>query len=219
MTDIVIIGAGETARMAKHYFEQNKEQNIIYYVDENIEEDSEFLGRPLLTENSFQNLCKPHEVKLFIAIGSEKLNTSRERLFVKYSELGFDFANCLSKDCIIPDDVILGSNVFIQELNNIQSGCSIGDNTIIWAKNHIGHNSQIGRNCFITSGVTISGNVTIGDNCFLGVNCAVADEIVVDSHCFIGMGAMIMKDVPHNTLISSNKPVTAQISAKRFCRC
>lgn len=87
----------------------------------------------------------------------------------------------------------LGGGLFIQH----------GFNTGITAE-------KIGENCWINQNVTMAwekdGKPTIGNNVRLAISCIVIGKIHIGDNVTIGAGTTVVRDVPDNTLVVSQKP-------------
>ena len=72
----------------------------------------------------------------------------------------------------------------------------------------------------IGPGTVLCGNVTVGKGTFVGANAVVRQGINIGSNCMIGAGAVVIKDVPDNTIVIW-KPITGTLEAKhakKACR-
>ena len=99
-------------------------------------------------------------------------------------------------------------------------------NDIIFVHGHdivIGADVKIGKNCKIFNGVTLGNKYTedvpndqptIGDNCIIATGAKVMGGITVGDNCTIGANAVVITDIPPNsvavgvparTLIKTNK--------------
>ena len=212
MKKLIIVGTGETARLASEYFSLDSDYNVSYFVIEKaFYTVDEFLGKPVLILEEIDRI-NPEKFYFFVAISSTKLNRERTRLFTLLKTRGFNFASYVSTKAFVWHDVKIGLNCFILENNVLQSGVSIGDNVILWSGNHVGHLTKINENCFIASHVVISGNSEIGNNSFLGVNVSVADNIKIGKDNFIGMAVSITKSTKDNEVYFPLKPIKKEIS-------
>jgi len=195
MSDVVIFGAGDYARIASVYLEEDSEHNVLAFtVDGKYMDRDELLGKPVLAFDDMQRSHPPDRVKLLVAIGFSGLNLGRTNVYQRCKELGYQFVTYVSSHAYQTGHVEIGENTFIFEANVLQPFVRIGDNCVLWSGNHIGHDSTIDDNCFIASHVVISGNCRIGHSCFIGVNATLRDGVQVAPRCLIGAGATILKD-------------------------
>jgi len=102
--------------------------------------------------------------------------------------------------------VIIGSNVEIDALSNIDSGTIeptiIENNVMIDDHVHISHNVHIEKNCIITACSEISGRVLIKKDTWLGPNCSIINGITIGENVLIGMGAVIRKSTKDNVVVA-----------------
>lgn len=195
MSDVVIFGAGDYARIASVYLEKDSDHNVLAFaVDGERRDRDELLGRPVLAFEDMQRSHPPDRVKLLVAIGFSGLNRGRTTVYERCKELGYQFVTYVNSRAYQWGQVEIGENTFIFEANVLQPFVRIGNNCVLWSGNHIGHDSTIDDHCFIASHVVISGNCRIGHSCFIGVNATFRDGVHVAPRCLIGAGATILKD-------------------------
>ena len=111
---------------------------------------------------------------------------------------------------------VIDPSVFVSRTAKIGAGCVIFPNCYIGYNAKIGdfvfclsgavinHDDVIGNNSTITSGVAIAGEVTIGEGCYIGQKCTVRQLLTIGDGCIIGTGAVVVKDVPSNSVMVGN---------------
>ena len=128
---------------------------------------------------------------------------------------GFGFAKDKDENFIYPLQrnphdyrVIIRDGVEIGPLCVIDAGSwrdtIIGENTKLDSCVKVAHNVQMGKNNLLVHGTVIGGSCTIGDNNFFGINCSVKQHLTIGSNCTIGMGAVVLHDIPDNTVVYGN---------------
>jgi sugar O-acyltransferase (sialic acid O-acetyltransferase NeuD family) len=204
MSDIVVFGAGDIARLAHHYFETDSDHRVVAFcVDRDYRRGDEFQGLPLVDFESVADRYPPSDFKMFVAVSYAKMNRVRAEKYGRARELGYELASYVSTRCSYLTDRPVGDNCFILEDNTIQPFVSIGNDVTLWSGNHIGHDSVIEDHCFISSHVVVSGHVRIGPYCFLGVNATLRNSITIAEGTLVGAGAVIMKDtVPKGVYVA-----------------
>ena len=110
----------------------------------------------------------------------------------------------------------MGENCFIFEDNTIQPFTSIGNNVILWSGNHLGHHSRIDDHCFLASHVVVSGSVVVGERSFIGVNATLRDNIRIGKACVIGAGALVLKDLPDESVVPRQASEVAGIASHKL---
>ncbi len=193
--NLVIVGTGLFAEVAKTYFEEYTDYLVVAFACHAHFKKTEFVyGIPLIEIEKLKEQCSPDGHEVFIAIGYGKMNKMRQTVYQEIRSFGYKCATFVHPNVRIWQSTNLGDNIFIFEDNTIQPFTSIGADTILWSGNHIGHHRKIGEHCFISSHVVVSGSCTIGNNVFIGVNATLRDGIKIGDECLIGAGAIVMND-------------------------
>lgn len=214
---LIIIGNGETAKIAYEYFTVDSEFEVKgFAIDKDYIKLPTFLDLPLVALEDIEKKFPPSDYWIFVAVSSSKLNRVRTALYLRAKQMGYRCASYISSKAFIWRDTQIGENCFIFENNTIQPFVKIGNNVIIWSGNHIGHSSIIKNNCFISSHVVVSGLCEIEENCFLGVNSTIIDEVKIGSDSFVGAGALIQKNIPPNTVVQETSTISSKANASRL---
>ena len=195
MSDVIVFGAGDYARIASVYLDKDSQHNVVAFaVDAAYKQSDELLGKPVVAFEDMVNTHPPDRVKLLVAIGFSGMNQRRREVYERCKALGYGFITYINSRAYQWGHLEVGENTFIFEANVLQPFVRIGNNCVLWSGNHIGHDSRIDDHCFIASHVVISGNCSIGHSCFIGVNATFRDAVKVAPRCLIGAGAAILKD-------------------------
>lgn len=204
-SQIVIFGAGETARLAWEYFTYDSSHEVVGFVvtPEHMSADS-FCGLPVLTPNDAIAQFSPSAHAAFTAASSADNNQVRLAMYELALGSGYALTSYVSSRAFVASEVRIGANCFILENNVIQTGASIGNNTTLWSGNHVGHRSMIGEHVFISSHVVISGYCTVGDYCFLGVNSSMADKISLGPNCVLSLGSVLRSSTRAQGIYAGN---------------
>ncbi len=218
---LVIFGAGETAHLAYEYFthDPNYEHHevVAFCVDEQYFKDDIYLNLPVVRPHEVQDKYPSADHKAFAAASSGKLNRTREKLYNKVKNLGYECVSYVSAKAFVWHDVEIGENCFILEDNTVQPFTKIGNNVVLWSGNHIGHRTVIQDHVFVTSHVVISGYCNIGAYSFIGVNACLADNISIGHDNFIAMGAIMAKSTDDNQVWAGANAELRKIPAKKYC--
>jgi sugar O-acyltransferase (sialic acid O-acetyltransferase NeuD family) len=195
MSQLIIFGAGDIARLAHYYFTRDSEHEVVAFtVDQKYREADTFLDLPLVSFEEVTSSYPPGEYKMFVALSYARMNKLREEKYRAAKEKGYELVSYVSSRCSFLTDHPVGDNCFILEDNTIQPFVRIGNNVTLWSGNHIGHEAVIHDHCFLASHIVVSGYVEIGNNCFIGVNATLRNSITIAPETLIGAGAVIMKD-------------------------
>lgn len=195
MSQLVIFGAGDTARMAHYYFNHDSEHEVVAFtVDKQYRDADTFLNCPFVDFETVVEKYPPTSYKMFVAMGYGNMNKARAEKYAQAKALGYELVSYVSSHCTYLSEHPVGDNCMIMEDNTIQPYVKIGNDVILWSGNHIGHDTVIEDHCFLTSHVVVSGHVHIHSYCFLGVNATLRNSITIAPQTLIGGGAVIMKD-------------------------
>jgi sugar O-acyltransferase (sialic acid O-acetyltransferase NeuD family) len=217
--NLIIIGTGETARLAYEYFTHDSSYDVVAFsVSRSFLTAPLFCSLPVVALEDLEHQFSPGDHHVFVALGSGHLNRDRATLFTLMKSKGFTCASYVSSRAFVWHDVQMGENCFILENNVIQSGCAIGNNVTLWSGNHVGHLSQISDHCFISSHVVISGNVQVGSYCFIGVNAAIADHVQIASDNLIGLATVVNKSTEPDSIYTGNPAIKSRVSSKKFSK-
>jgi UDP-3-O-[3-hydroxymyristoyl] glucosamine N-acyltransferase len=119
--------------------------------------------------------------------------------------------------------VVIGDNVTIHNQVNIDRGVIgdtvIGDGTKIDSLVHIAHNVKIGKHCLLVSGSVFGGSCEVGDYSFIGMNACIKQKVKVGRNCVIGAGAVVVSDVPDNTVYVGNPAKYLKMTEAREYPC
>jgi sugar O-acyltransferase (sialic acid O-acetyltransferase NeuD family) len=195
VSDVVIFGAGDVARLADYYLtEDSPHQVVAFTVDRSFLSADRFLDRPLVPFDEIVLRFPPDRFEMFIALSYARMNATRAERYAAAKTLGYRLVSYVSSRCTFLTKNPIGDNCFILEDNTVQPFVTIGSNVTLWSGNHVGHDSTIGDHCFIASHVVISGHVTIGERSFIGVNATLRDSITIAPQTLVGAGALVMKN-------------------------
>jgi sugar O-acyltransferase (sialic acid O-acetyltransferase NeuD family) len=190
VADLVIFGAGDFARLARHYFDTDSDYRVVAFSVDGHTDVSSFDGLPLIPFESLPNAHPPSAVEMFVAVGYRKVNRGRADVYRRVRNAGYTLATYVSPLAIVSPSVNIGDNCFLFEGVIVQPFVEIGADTIIWSGAVVAHDTVVGAHCFLAPRASISGNVRIGDYCFVGNNATVRDGIELGQSTVVGAGAL-----------------------------
>jgi len=189
--NLLIFGTGNFAETVYSYFTRYTDYNISGFISDSKKNKKSFLGLNVLTIKDFYKKKKPNNNHVFVAIGYDQMNSTREKYYKILKKKGYHLASFVHPNVVTWGDQSIGQNCFVFENNVIQKGVTLKNNIIIWSGNHVGHDSTIMDNTWITSQAVIYSNVIVGKNCFIGSNANIKDGIVLGDFNFVGAGTNI----------------------------
>lgn len=203
MTNLIIIGTGDFAEVAYDLLEETNLYNIIGFgVEKAFQKEDTFCKKPVYLIEDLRLVDSNSRCQIFIAIGPNKINSTRERIYKEFKNLGYLFIKYIHKSAIVSQSSSIGENCMIFPNVIIEPFAKVGNNCIIWSSSVLCHHSTLEDNCFVAPGVKISGRTHVGRNCFLGINSTIREKVVVSEYCIIGAGVLIKKDTVKNAVYS-----------------
>lgn len=195
MKKLIIIGTGDYAEVAHHFISKEKLYEVVAFSEEKaFMKKKEVAGLPNVAFEEMDKLFSSGEVKALVAVGPNKVNTIRERLYQETLQKGFQCITYISPGATVWNPDAIGTNSFIFPGCVVEPFARIGNNTVLWTGSLIAHHSEVKDHCFLAPGVCISGRTVVHNNCFIGINATVRDNIVIAEKCIIGGGAVIKKN-------------------------
>jgi len=111
---------------------------------------------------------------------------------------------------------LIDPSAFVSKSAVIGKGCVIFPNCYIGLSARLGdfifclsgviinHDDVIGNNATFASGAAVAGVVNIGERCYIGQQCTIRQNLTVGRDSLIGTGAVVVKDVPANSVMIGN---------------
>ena len=172
------------------YFD-NQEKNTNPY-------NLKYLGKET-SEDAF-TLLKNDE--FFIAIGD---NSIRQKIYDNFASRGCKPVNAIHPSAAIdPTTVLAKHGIMISSNVSINALSKIGNAVICNTGCIIEHECEVEDFVHIGPGTVLCGNVTVGRCTFVGANSVVRQGVHIGKNCVIGAGAVVIKDVPDNTIVAGN---------------
>lgn len=214
---LVMFGTQETADVIDFYFTHDSDYEVVAFTADGafVKADSHN-GRPLVPFEDLERFFPALDHDIYVAVGFQKMNAVRARVFSDAKAKGYRLASYLSSKASAWPGLKLGENTFIMENNVIQPFATIGENTILWSGNHIGHHAVIGSHCFVSSHVVVSGRVHVGDYSFLGVNSTLRDGVSLGEATLVGAGALVLTDTKAEAVLMGQGAEPRSISSRRL---
>lgn len=202
MNKLVIFGSAEIASLAKFYFAEDSDREVVAFTvdDEFVKADSHE-GLPLVPFSEVIRRYPPDTFDMHVALSYSKMNQLREAKYLAAKQAGYRLASYVCSKSVMWSDLTHGDNCFILENQTIQPTVKIGSNVMIWSGNHLGHGTVIEDHVYISSHVCISGHCQIGARSFLGVNATVKDFTTIGPDCFVAMDASVRQNLSAGSVV------------------
>lgn len=200
MSSIVIVGAGELARLALSFLREIDVQAVACAVGAQNLEGAELGGLPVVALESIADSHPPGDHELLVCVGYRRVNRAREELTASVRADGYRLASLVHPGSWISPDASLGEGCIVFPRAVVEPFAAVGNGGILWSGSVVAHDGRFGRFCFLAPNATVAGGVTLGDRCFIGANATVRDGVTLGDGCVVGAGAVVKHDAGPETV-------------------
>lgn len=200
MKDIVIVGAGSTARerldAIKKINSIHKKWNIKGFISDNpddldnIECDYSIIG-------SIKDYTPQENDLLVCGIAMPK---AKEKIVKLLKSRGAIFETIIHPASVIGDFVSIGEGCYINGM--ISPNASIGDFVSIMGS-MIGGSSVIGDYSTVTGFANIT-SAKLGKGVFVGSHAVILNNLRIEDNSYVGAGSIVVRNVKANTKVFGN---------------
>jgi len=195
MKPLVLVGAGDQARVGRVLMEQDSNYEVVAFsAHESHIETSTLLGLDVIPFERIEELYPPNDFVLCIAMGFAQVNKVRATIYDQCVEMGYELVSYMSSRAITWGEFTIGKSSWVFENCVVHPFVRIGNNVSIGPGCILGHDVVIGDHCFVAPGTVMLGRVEIGPYCFVGANATLRNGVKVAPECVIGAGANILED-------------------------
>lgn len=196
---LILLGAGGHARACIDVIEQTGRFRIAGLIGTIAELGAEHLGyRVIATDESLAELRKVYRQAL-VTVGQIQSPQSRERLYQRALELGFELPAIVARDAYVSPSARIGDGTIVMHGAIVNAGAVVGQNCIVNSRALIEHDVTVHDHSHISTGAILNGGVRIGAGCFIGSASVVKQGITIGPRCLVGMGCSVRRDQPENT--------------------
>lgn len=199
MKEIILVGSFlETVELA----EASRTKIIGIIEKDNDENKSHFEGIPILgTDEDLPDMERLKKIPLVVAPDSPSV---RQKLYEKYSQMGFQFGNLIHPGASISPSARLGKGLVISDRAYISSRVTLDD----FVKINIGatfmHDVSVGAFTTVAPGALLLGNVCVGRRCYVGANATLLPQVSIGDECLVGACANVTKSFPDQCTLTGN---------------
>lgn len=199
MGELVIFGTSKYTDLAEHYFETYTDYNVCgYTVNSNYLTDSQYNGKPVIAFEELETYFPPKEYSIFIALGADRVNATRKRLYFECKKRGYHFASFIHPKALIDPTATIGEHCIVMENVVVHAFCEIGENSIFFPSSAITHHSCIGAHSFVSSGVVVGGCSKVGERAFIGMSTVINSYGHIGDGCFLASGSVVSEKLADN---------------------
>jgi sugar O-acyltransferase (sialic acid O-acetyltransferase NeuD family) len=217
MKKLIIYGTGMYAEVADFYFTHDVGRTpVAFTTHAEFKDCDQYLGRPVIPFESLPTLHPPDGHELFVAISYNNVNKIRAQRVADTRASGYSLVSYVSTKAITWPQFSCGDNCFILEMSTVQPFAKIGNNVMLWSCSHVAHHSTIEDDCYLCPGSIVCGKAVIGRSSFIGANATIRDGIRIGERCVIGMGALVVHDLPDESVVKGQEGEELRFASSRL---
>lgn len=131
-------------------------------------------------------------------------NPTRRRLFEELCARGGTPKTLIHPSASVSPYASVGRGSLVAAQAAINPSARIGDNVILNTAASVDHDCEVGSHVHIAPGVRLAGMVKVGSETLVGIGACAKPGVVIGCRCLIGAGAVVVRDVPDDTVVCGN---------------
>ena len=132
-----------------------------------------------------------------IAIGNPKI---KKKVVEQINNSNLYFPSLVHPNCLIGNNVTIGQGSVICANNILTCDILIEGFVTLNLACTVVHDTTIKSYCSIMPSVNVSGEVLLEECVYVGTGAKIINQINIGSHSTIGAGAVVIKDIPQNSI-------------------
>lgn len=193
---LIIVGTGLSAKQVFDFIKMHNLFDIMgFAIDSAYKKEELYQGLPVFDLENLKEHIDIKTTQIYVALGWNKLNADRRKLYLRLKEDGYSFANLISPLAVIRG-TLDGDNIWINDYSVLQSDSKIESNVVIRENVLIGNGSIIEPHCFLGVHSIVGGGARVGQQTFVGMRGTVFDGRRVGQKCLIGACAVVKRHLP-----------------------
>jgi sugar O-acyltransferase (sialic acid O-acetyltransferase NeuD family) len=164
--------------------------------------------RFLSTSDDYVLGLDPKRVCLALGVGAPPKSRVREKIYRRFSEVGFEFPVIVHPMAFIAHRVNIEAAAQVMAGANVQPGTRIGVGGVINTGACVDHECRIERFAHIAPRATLCGCVSVGEHSFVGAGSTILENVTVGYSAVVGAGAVVTRPVEENECVAGVPAVT-----------
>jgi len=221
MKKLIIFGNGKITEAVYNSMTDDKSFNYkieCFCVEKKYKKKNKFLGLPNYDFETIEKKFSPSEYLFFVAIGYQRLNQIREKIFNRAKKKGFKFVSYIHENHKQNLTLKVGKNCFLMKDSIIHPNVELEDNVFVWGGAVICHHSKLKKNSWLTAGSKIMGSSEIGENTFIAGGSLISHNVKIGKKSFIGANSLVIKNVSKNSVVITKPSDKLRINSEDFLK-
>jgi len=192
MSDIVIVGAGDHARVVAD-LASSAGHRVVGHVEPSRSESSSGMAVIGDLDGDLAWLESHRSASFTVAIGA---NEVRRSAYERCLDIGLLPIALVHPSAVVLGGARIGPGAQVCALALIGVDAVIGDDAIVNSAASVDHDVVIGPHAFVAPGAHIAGRVHVGSGAHIGIGVAVREGTMIGDGALVAAGAAVVADVP-----------------------
>jgi sugar O-acyltransferase (sialic acid O-acetyltransferase NeuD family) len=198
---LLIIGAGGHGREVEWLARDVGQHELLGFIDENVAEGVSIGGSRNLGGN--HKIGDYPDAEIIVAIGDlRRRKAVVQEIAERFPNSGF--ATLLHPSAVVPESLTLGEGTMVCAGTFLSVNVTVGSHVIVNFKAAVGHDAVVGDYCTLGPGSLTCGAAILSAGVEIGAGAVIRQRLHLATGSMAAMGAVVVKDVPENTLVAGN---------------
>jgi sugar O-acyltransferase (sialic acid O-acetyltransferase NeuD family) len=210
MKDLVILGAGvhaaEMVEIVSRINQDKKTWNLLGLIGRNPLDVGKIFNQATVL-GVFDQMPRFKKDVRFAAANYNKLP---EKLPIPFEQL----VSLVDPTAFVSRTAVMGKGSVIYPGCFVGLQARVGNFVFMLSNSVINHDVILEDRILVNSGVVLAGGVHVGGDSLLGQACTVREKLKIGNGSLVGMGAVVIKDVPPQSVVVGN-PARKMLKKKK----
>ena len=197
MSNLAIMGAGGHGKVVADCAIKSGKYRDIVFLDARHLSMENVLGLPVIGDDLAVPTLIDEAFEFIVTIGD---NAIRQRVFCQLAQSEAKLATIVHPSAVLSKGVTVKTGSVVLAHATINADALIGHNVIVNTGAIIEHDCMVENHVHCAPNCTITGGVKIGSGTLVGTSATIIPNKIIGKECIIGAGAVVVKDIPDNTL-------------------
>ncbi|NOR44914.1 MAG: hypothetical protein GQ534_04945 [Candidatus Delongbacteria bacterium] len=209
MKKIVVLGGKGIGMIASTIIDRVGDARVIGFLNDNIEKGTK-IGKYKQIEvigktDELPSYLSDKNTYVFIAYVGFKYEKEMYQRILALNIPENKFYNIIDPTAIIPKEYCkIGKGVLIAPYSQLSSDATISNNCMLLANSFVGHDSFLDHFAHLATNAVVGADVHVGKMVHIGSNATIRECVKIGDYSIVGGGAVVVKDVPENSIVVGN---------------
>ncbi|MBN2503062.1 MAG: acetyltransferase [Anaerolineales bacterium] len=160
------------------------------------------LGIPVIGDDTLLPELLAQGITLaFLGVGGSSDNRPRQQIYTRVKQSGFTFVPAIHPSAVVARSAALAEGIVVGPQAVVAAEAQLGENVIVNSGAIVEHECCIADHAHVATGAHLAGNVHVATGVHIGIGAVVRQGITIGAYAIVGAGAVVVKDVPPETVM------------------